>query len=349
MPSFDPQFWRAAGHLEQFLKTRAGDSHPVTLERRSFLQLQVFTARLASVEQLDWQLSVQLVAQQLHAQLKACESQIANALERLTPRIFSPEAPDAAEIYEELIALQQEFEDCEVNLRRGTLSVVTEPVVLEDIDLGPFRIVLNWKAGPELVPSSPYTVEAISPRCPDDQSNITHPHVMRNRLCEGEATCAVQQALRAGRLTDFFQIINQVLHTYNRGSPYAPLSDWDGTECHACGAHVSDDSSYCPVCEAQVCDDCSSCCPHCETSACESCLQCCGHCDSEFCPGCAKVCRECEAVFCPDCLNPHHLCPECDHANESEELESNTASPPEETAPCVAVQSAGLGQIAVST
>ncbi len=348
MPPFDPLFWRAAGHLEQFLKTRAGDSHSVTLDRRSFQQLHVLTARLASVEQRDWQLSAKLVAQQLHAQLKTCECQITNALECLTPRNFSPAAPAAAEIYEELSALRQEFEVCEVNLREGTLSVVTESIVLEDIDLGPFRIVLNWKAGPDPALASPYLVQAISPCRPDGHSDITHPHVMRDRLCEGDATFALQQALRAGRLTDFFQIINQVLHTYNSGSPYARLGEWDGTACHACGAHISDDSSYCSGCEAQVCDDCSSCCPHCDTSACESCLQCCGHCDSMFCRECAEVCGECERVFCPNCLNPNDLCPECDHADESEELESNTDSPPEESGPCIAVQSAGVGQIAVS-
>ena len=347
MPSFDPLFWRAAGHLEQFLKTRADNSHRVTLDRWSFQQLHVLTARLASVEQLDWQLSARWVAQQLHAKLRTCESQITSVLEGLATRFPTAESPTAAAIYEELSALREEFEVCEVDLRAGTLSVVTEPVVLEDIDLGPFRIVLNWKGGPDPAAASPYLVQAISPCCPDGQSHITHPHVMRDRLCEGDATCAVRQALRAGRLTDFFQIINQVLHTYNSHSPYAPLSDWHGTDCHACGAHVSGDCSYCDVCQTQVCDDCSSCCPHCDTSACESCLQCCGHCDSEFCPKCAAVCRACERVFCPHCLNPHDLCQECDHADASEELESDTDSSPEESGPHVAVQSLGVGQIAV--
>ena len=347
MPPFDPLFWRAAGHLEQFLKTRSENIKPVTLDRWNFQQLQVLTARLASVEKRDWQLSVQLVAQQLHAQLRSCETQIAKALECLTPRVFSPAAPAAAEIYEELSALRQEFEVCEVNLREGTLSVLTEPIVLEDIDLGPFRIVLNWKAVPEPAGSAPYKVEAVSPYHPDGQSDITHPHVMRDRLCEGDATLAVRQALCAGRLTDFFQIINQVLHTYNSGSPYARLGEWDGTDCHACGASVSDDGSYCDFCQSQVCEDCSSFCSLCDTSACQSCLQSCRHCDSELCPKCAEECGDCEGVFCPKCLNPNELCKDCDHADESEELESNTDSPPEESAPGVAVQSAGLGQIAV--
>lgn len=345
MPPFDPHFWRAAGHLEHFLKSRADDHRPIALIGHHFSQMQSLTARLQTAEHHRWDSSAQVVARQLHAQLKCCAVQIATTLATLELRFASSDAPSQAVLYEELLALRNEFEGCVVDLRNRTLSVVTEPIVLEEVELGPFRIVLHWD--PVLAHVSPYTVQAIHPCCPEGRSDITHPHVTRDRLCEGDAKQVLRQVLRSGRLTDFFQIIIRVLHTYNSHSPYASLDEWEGIDCQACGAHTAHESSYCNVCESQVCDGCSGYCSYCDTSACETCLSCCARCDQSCCPNCADVCRECGEKVCPRCLNTHQLCQECDDANPIEEVESETVSTAEESPAGLAIQPVGLGQIAV--
>ena len=49
---------------------------------------------------------------------------------------------------------------------------------------------------------------------------VTHPHVSDERLCTGDAGAAIQAALAAGRVFDFFTLVRSVLVTYNPESPY---------------------------------------------------------------------------------------------------------------------------------
>lgn len=57
----------------------------------------------------------------------------------------SPVALIVRDIYEDLVALQLEFDEVDWSFKAGTLSAVTEPIVLEEIDLGPFEIVLDGR------------------------------------------------------------------------------------------------------------------------------------------------------------------------------------------------------------
>ena len=57
-----------------------------------------------------------------------------------------PTCPSLREIYAELMGLVDEFPEVEFDLRGHTLSVVTDPVTLDDMSLGPFRIELDLTA-----------------------------------------------------------------------------------------------------------------------------------------------------------------------------------------------------------
>jgi len=84
------------------------------------------------------------------------------------------------EIYDDLVALDEEFEGFQFNLRDETLSVVMGPIVLEDVPLGRFEIQLRYG---DLDRDHSYDVIALEA---DDDVEYTHPHVANEVLCEGD-------------------------------------------------------------------------------------------------------------------------------------------------------------------
>ncbi len=347
MPAFNRVLWRAAGHLQKFLRPITTEFGDPQLGQDYTTVVPQLTRQLKLVNQREWLAAARHVKLRLHAQLLEYQSQIRKMLDLVSDWRTVPLPPTQADLYAELVALTTEFEQCDIDLKAGTLSVVTESIVLEEVELGPFRIVLPWEERIQ-GQSQPYTVEALEPCCANSNSQITHPHVIRERLCEGDAQPALKHALQTGRLTDFFQIIDRVLHTYNSHSPYAALDEWDGIDCHACGTRISEDSDYCSVCEASVCYDCGTCCQFCDSSACDACLQNCSQCEERTCPECLNPCTECGQKVCPHCLAVNHLCRECAHETQSESESSTPAPATSESEAKLAVQPSGLGQIAVS-
>ena len=177
------------------------------------------------------------------------------------PARLSAASRSASDIYRDILALDDEFEEVEIDLDEHELSVTTDRIVLEDIDLGPFEIRLDWQ---RLGASSAYRVVALDPNPAARSDDVTHPHVQDEQLCEGEGRAAIRAALAEGRLYDFFLLVSQLLHTYGRGSAYVELDDWDGVPCDDCGGSVDeDDRYYCQRCGATLCGSCSVTCQGC--------------------------------------------------------------------------------------
>ena len=105
----------------------------------------------------------------------------------------------------------------------------------KDLYFGPFEIRLDWR---QLGSATPYRVVALDPHPAAKDTDVTHPHVQEEQLCEGEGRSAVRAALAEGRLYDFFLLVSQLLHTYGRGSAYVELDNWDGIPCDDCNAPV---------------------------------------------------------------------------------------------------------------
>ena len=131
--------------------------------------------------------------------------------------------------------------ELDYDCRGRRLSVVTEPIVLAGVYLGPFEIRLQW-ARPTRGDMPAYRVIAKDPHPAEGRDNVTHPHVMDEILCEGEGRHAVRQALKQGRLLDFFTLVAGILRTYNPESPFVELVLWHGGSCSDCGAGVNEDS-----------------------------------------------------------------------------------------------------------
>ena len=111
---------------------------------------------------------------------------------------------------------------------------------------------------------------------------------------------------KAGSWT-FFQIVDQILHTYNGGSAYVALDEWQGISCTACGEYVNDDerTSCSRTCDP-LCYECAVTCPDC---------------DQDFAPDLVERCEKCEESFCDRCLD-EGMCHACQKETSEENAET---------------------------
>ena len=260
----------------------------------------------------------------LRKRLEFCVMGCLERLQRVTHELAAfaptPLPPTLRAIFGELCALPGEFDEFKVDLARETVSVTTDRIVLEDIDLGPFMIRLNWKRIGE---HRCYNVIALSPNPASESNDVTHPHVRDATLSEEDGQESIRRALLSGRLTDFFQIVTQILNTYNGGSAYCSLSEWEGSACGDCGRSVcEDDRSFCERCDRDLCLDCLESCAGCETRLCSSCTEQCQSCDARLCRSCRRSCDHCDIVHCANCLSENDLCGACqEQENDEDALE----------------------------
>ena len=255
----------------------------------------------------------------------------------------SGKQPKLSDIFAELNQIEQDLGQLQFDLKEKTISIITEPISLDDISFGSFEIKLQISEMQKLYTDSPYRVIALEPNPAGADSNVTHPHVSSERLCEGDGHMAIRRALEDGRLCDFFTIIVNILQTYNPDSPYVSLDDWDGVSCYDCGYTISgDDSYYCEYCERDYCSQCSTYCQMCDTTICLGCAYECPSCNEPVCKHCTAVCTECEETFCKDCLTEEGLCKSC-----QEDRKENCDEEQEESEAHITVQSDSMGEAAL--
>jgi len=216
--------------------------------------------------------------------------------------------PALAEWVHDLRQLEAEFGTVAVRWPDEVLRVVTEPIVLEDVELGPFAIEFGWDSSRRFRGARAFEVIALEPNPATGRDDIVHPHVQGHRLCAGDATEPLHQAVDEGRLADAFLLVQSVLTTYNPRSPYVPLSEWDGFHCSNCGRRGDTRDRYrCEGCDSSLCDESNDSCSRCSDTRCPDCLTACDVCDDRFCRSCLVatpsdrlVCTECR-TDCPSC------------------------------------------------
>ena len=240
--------------------------------------------------------------------------------------------PDRCEWIRELRHLESEFGAVTVRWSDTVIRVVTEPIELRDVPLGPFAIEFNWTGGPSAIGSRAFEVKALKPNCPAGRSDVTHPHIEDDILCAGEAKDALDQAVADGRLVDAFQLVHSVISNYNPSSAYVSLNEWDGSHCAQCGRRIrSDDASTCEGCNCELCDECGERCEGCDELRCGDCLESCDGCRERHCRGSLDTTAGGRAV-CSDC---REVCAKCKASVPKDELDADgrcsTCSPLEET------------------
>lgn len=268
-----------------------------------------------------WRLCLPELVSRLESNLRSVRDHALDLLRQLEQVRDPPCAVTLRDVHEEVEALFEEFESVHCDLRAGTLSVTTEPIELEGVDLGRFviRLDLDRLRRNDV---QPYDVIALDQRG-SLSGGYTHPHVAAETLCEGDGKSAIRRALAEGRLVDFFNIVGSVLQTYNAGSAYASLDEGDGITCGDCGGTWnSDEIGSCDCCGESVCDECYSRCTQCEACCCAECSPVCKGCDQTYCRRHLRRCAGCQELNCEECLSDN-LCLECrdddDNPIETEE------------------------------
>jgi len=236
------------------------------------------------------------------------------------------ELPTLDMIIADIRQIEDEFDELQFDLRTAIICVTTCPITLQDVYLGPFEIQLEIDNIPDVHRRAPYKIVATDPHPAASNSDITHPHVSGGGLCEGDGQDAIIAALEQGRICDFFQIVRNILMTYNPDSPYVSLDEWYGVSCYECGEFCSSDEiRHCNFCDYDFCSYCSSWCRYCDATVCNGCRYVCQICDEIHCADCIKECKSCGESVCLGCLKGE-LCPECKKeqniANETSKMPS---------------------------
>ncbi len=263
---------------------------------------------IAKAEQRNWQYAAHLSTLDLICALEMLSSRTRALLNELQPYLTPRLEVTERDLFSDIQSLRSEFEDVTVDLQAKQITVRTDFITLNDFDFGSFDIELDWSA---IDQSFEYRVVAVDPVPATANSEIVHPHVQHQTLCEGEGATAITRALFDGRINDFFCIVDRILKSYNPGSAYVKIEDWHGVECCDCGSTVDADSAgCCERCQTDLCGSCARSCCVCSETRCDHCLSSCSGCDDNCCGGCLEPCTECHSNFCPSCIN-EGKCDDC--------------------------------------
>lgn len=320
---------RMAQHIErQYEQLRRGPNTAHVLSDEQWDEIRCLQQRLSLALEHGHEAVAEELGDRLRHALQNLAGELTTAAHAITRQTRRSDVPSLRLLYEELAALDHEFEHVRLDLKQQQLAVRTERIVLDDFDLGPFEIRLHIQ---QLGIQPPYEVIALEPHRPASNSSLTHPHVQHDHLCEGDGRQAIARALEEGRLGEFFLLVAQILQTYNADSAYCSLGAWDGSPCADCDELVDDDDlSSCDRCNCRLCDGCSRSCTRCDHVICAECSLSCESCGCRTCSGCLEGCGKCEQLHCSECLEGQ-LCPTClktSRENDHAELEDPDDAPP---------------------
>jgi hypothetical protein len=317
---------RVAGRISSHLQRLRAAPIAIELPDRDWTQCQSLMRQIDLCTNHNWTHAGGLLKDRLESALEHCSHRLQEIRGQVAGygRLLPPQT--VREIVCDLVALSDEFQGVTIDASNQTLSVTTESIVLEEIDLGPFEIRLHWDRIGE---RHPYQVIALDPNPAGESSDTTHPHVKNERLCEGDGQVSIDRALRTGRLVDFFQVVSRILDTYNSGSAYVSLSDWHGSPCADCGAVLGEDDQYsCERCGDLLCRECLGSCARCDGLSCHSCANYCQVCEECICFGCQRNCTQCERLLCRSCISETGLCDECQEEHHAEAFDDDEADSP---------------------
>jgi hypothetical protein len=339
MPSTIKPLLRLARAISAQLASFGSSNRLVELPTCTWDRCAQLVRQIRRAELRGWHLAAEELRRDLDYTISTLHSELTSIASQASRIPTTKALATFGDVYRDLLALEEEFDEVDHDLRGRWLSVTTEPITLQGIYLGPFEIELDWgRTGDDCA----YRVIANDPHPATSRDNVTHPHVMDDRLCEGHSRQAIRQALSHGRLLDFFTIVANGLRTYNEDSPFVSLEIWHGASCSDCGAVVDEENRYiCQRCEETVCQGCEVACCGCDDCYCSQCMSGCEACDDNFCCGCLKPCQQCRRNICCNCLEEDERCSAC-HEKQDREDDTDPATGG------AAVQPVCVGQASVS-
>ena len=336
MNKSDKELLRAAIAIHDHAHRQGPLPGTIHLPEYAWAQIQRLRRQINVAQERGWHLAASSLAAELAETCRSFHRQLETAFHDLPTRDLPRLRPNVSAIYQDLLALRNEFDEVEIDLKAHELTVTTDTIELEGVLLGNFQIRLDWtQTG---LVSQPYRVVALDPHPASRRDDVTHPHVQDERLCEGDGRPAIAAALAEGRFYEFFLLVDQLLHNYGRGSAFVELEDWEGVPCSDCGTSLSDDERYyCHGCDSTLCESCSPSCQGCENTFCCGCLRECAACGYDFCSNCLESCTVCRKRVCESCREGR-MCKSCYQELYPEESQDDLSDDfPGETA-CLAGQ-----------
>jgi hypothetical protein len=141
---------------------------------QSWQQLHCTARSLELARQRGWYAS----EQKLLPRVSRCLFETIDELSRLRvivdAHVQHRERPTLGNIWRDIAALPDEFDDVRYDAAQQALSAVTPPITLEGVELGAFEIRLELS---KLGGAHSYRVVALEPSPSATNSSVTHPHV----------------------------------------------------------------------------------------------------------------------------------------------------------------------------
>ena len=127
-------------------------------------------------------------AEKVRARVERNMSDFSYHFQRFKDFVSSDETklPKPSDIFAELSQIDDELGEYQFDLKERTISVLTDPISMDGIPFGSFEIKLFLNELSKVYTESPYKVIALEPNPAGGDSNVTHPHVSSERLCEGD-------------------------------------------------------------------------------------------------------------------------------------------------------------------
>ncbi|MCA9023041.1 MAG: hypothetical protein KDA74_22990, partial [Planctomycetaceae bacterium] len=236
--------WRMASLVEKQLSSQTSETN-IGLPEVDWLSCLRLIRMRQEAQERGWFRAAAKVERELITEVLQLTRQLVTLQQELESATAEKPVPAIHIVYEDLLALEEEFGDYIIDLKTKTISVVTESIMLEGVYLGAFEIRLEL-ANPNAGTPFHYQVIAHDPQPPITNDSVTHPHVQYDNVCEGDARVPIRRSLEQGRLLDFFVLVNRLLLTYNADSPYVALSDWHSAECSECADVVTtEEQTHC--------------------------------------------------------------------------------------------------------
>ena len=141
---------RMAIAIHERLHSKTTHDKCVALPTAAWQQCETLNRKLQKATQHGWNLAANRLNHDLRLAVERLRSEIAELDHKLRPSGGEDRNASVADIYADLIALHDEFEDVAFNRRDRTLSVTTEAIELDSVYLGPSRFASTgptcWKA-----------------------------------------------------------------------------------------------------------------------------------------------------------------------------------------------------------
>ncbi len=143
---------RAAMLIHEQLAGGTRHDLPTYLLEYSWNNIQRLRRQINLARQHKWYGAAMQLTKDLAGTLDDCRRELENASRTLQSSTTQRHVCSISDVYRDIVALYDEFEEVKINLDEHTLSATTDRIVLEDIRLGRFEVKLDWQRLETLMP-----------------------------------------------------------------------------------------------------------------------------------------------------------------------------------------------------